>query len=68
MNCPHCGHRKLFIYDSRHIHLEGVIRKRRCASCEFRFFTLESIMTEDEYEELIHDTGSQSETTSEEDS
>jgi transcriptional regulator NrdR family protein len=59
MNCPQCNHKKLVIYDSRHT-LTLVVRKRRCLSCEFRFFTLERIMTEDDYKEIDDDTGSES--------
>ena len=59
MNCPKCNHKKLAIYDSRHT-LLLVIRKRRCLACEFRFFTLERMMTEDDYVETDDDTGSES--------
>jgi transcriptional regulator NrdR family protein len=61
MNCPHCDGKRLAIYDSRHTQYD-VIRKRRCLSCEFRFFTLERYMTEEEFD----DARSESKTTSKE--
>lgn len=72
MMCPECEHNKVHTYDSRKL-LEGVLRKRKCLGCDFRFYTYESIMSEDEFEEFqhrlrehYHDTGSQSETEREE--
>lgn len=72
MICPECEHNKIHTYDSRKL-LEGVLRKRKCLGCDFRFYTYESIMSEDEFEEFqhrlreqYHDTRSQSETEREE--
>ena len=49
MICPECEHNKVHTYDSRKL-LEGVLRKRKCLGCDFRFYTYESIMSEDEFE------------------
>lgn len=72
MLCPMCEHAVLHTYDSRKI-LEGVLRKRKCLGCDFRFFTYERPMSEDEYEDLQlrlkehhHDARSQGETEREE--
>ncbi len=51
MNCPNCNHRKLAIYDTRHTQ-ETVMHKRRCLSCEYRFYTVENYMSEEELEVL----------------
>ena len=70
MNCPECEHTVLHIYDSRKM-CGGVLRKRKCNGCGFRFYTFESVMSEEEFEDLQlrrrgYDTGSESETESEE--
>ncbi len=54
MNCPNCNHRKLTIYDSRHTQ-ETVMRKRRCLACEYRFYTVENYMSEEELEVLLEE-------------
>lgn len=51
MNCPECDHTKLKTYDSRHVS-EYVVRKRKCEMCEYRFFTVESYMSEEQLEEI----------------
>jgi len=45
-----------------------VLRKRKCLNCDFRFYTYERIMSEEDYDKLqqqlreaTYDTGSQSE-------
>lgn len=72
MLCPVCEHAGLHTYDSRKV-LEGVLRKRKCLDCDFRFFTFERPMSEDEYDDLQlrlkeqhYDTRSQGETEREE--
>lgn len=72
MLCPTCDHNKLHTYDSRKM-LDGVLRKRKCLSCDFRFYTYERIMSEEDYDELqqqlreaAYDARSQSETEREE--
>ena len=54
MNCPNCHGYKLSIYDTRHTR-ETVMRKRRCLKCEYRFYTVETYMTEEELEYLQHE-------------
>lgn len=51
MNCADCGSSKLSIYDSRHIG-SHVVRKRKCLSCEEKFYTIESYMSEEELAEI----------------
>ncbi len=51
MNCPNCNGKRLSIYDTRHT-FEAVMRKRRCLSCEYRFYTVENYMSEEELEQL----------------
>lgn len=51
MICVDCGSPKLAIYDSRHVH-NYVVRKRKCLSCEEKFYTIESYMTEEELLEI----------------
>ena len=70
MICPACEHTVIHTYDSRKLG-GGVLRKRKCLSCDFRFYTFEALMSEDEFEELQqriqHDARSQSQTKCKED-
>ena len=72
MRCLNCHHDKLAVYDTRHVS-DFVVRKRRCLSCDERFYTIESYMSEEELEGIEylkreqHDTRSESESQSEED-
>jgi transcriptional regulator NrdR family protein len=71
MNCADCGSSRLATYDTRHVG-DHVVRKRKCLACGERFYTIESYMTEEELEAIEairreqHDTGSESQETSEE--
>ena len=49
--CADCGSPKLAIYDSRHIG-NYVVRKRKCLSCEEKFYTIETYMSEEELLEI----------------
>ena len=67
-----CGSSILHTYDTRKI-LDGVMRKRKCLACDFRFYTYELPLSEEQYDELQlrlketrRDAGSQSETEREE--
>ncbi len=51
MNCADCGSSKLAVYDTRHVG-DYVVRKRKCVSCDEKFYTLESYMSEEELEEI----------------
>lgn len=51
MNCADCGSSKLTVYDTRHVGAH-VVRKRRCVSCNEKFYTIESYMSEEELEEI----------------
>ena len=51
MNCADCGSSKLAVYDTRHVGAH-VVRKRKCVSCNEKFYTLESYMSEEELEEI----------------
>ena len=51
MNCPNCETKRIAIYDSRHTQ-HDVMRKRKCLSCDFRFYTIERYMTVEELEEI----------------
>jgi transcriptional regulator NrdR family protein len=67
MQCPSCSSTKILTYDTRRIE-DKVVRKRRCISCEERFYTLEQHMSEEELEEVqelkrkqtVHDPRSKS--------
>lgn len=71
MNCSDCGSSRLATYDTRHVG-DYVVRKRKCLTCEERFYTIESYMTEEELanienlRRLRYDTGDESQTESEE--
>lgn len=47
LNCSECQSNRLNIYDSRHV-FDYVIRKRKCLSCDHRFYTVETYLTEEE--------------------
>ena len=72
MKCTHCNHTKLATYDTRHV-ADFVVRKRKCMSCDERFYTIESYMSEEQLEDIENlrrgydDTGSESESQSTED-
>jgi transcriptional regulator NrdR family protein len=51
MNCADCGSNKLAVYDTRHVGAH-VVRKRKCVSCNEKFYTIESYMSEEELEEI----------------
>jgi transcriptional regulator NrdR family protein len=70
--CPECEHTVVHTYDTRKLG-GGVLRKRKCLSCDFRFYTYELPLSEEQYDELQlrlketrRDAGSQSETEREE--
>lgn len=73
MKCPSCDSIKIHTYDTRRIE-DKVVRKRRCTSCDERFYTLEQYMSEDELEEIqqirrkqnAHDPRSESQSESKE--
>ena len=51
MNCPECQSSDLKIYDSRHIG-DYVVRKRECLSCNEKFYTIETYMSEEDLLEI----------------
>lgn len=51
MDCPECSNNKLAVYDSRHF-MDIVVRKRKCSACDYRFYTIESIMSIDQLEHI----------------
>ena len=51
MKCPSCASPKVLTYDTRRIE-DRVVRKRKCAACDERFYTLEQYMSEEELEEV----------------
>ena len=51
MKCPHCSSNKLQTYDSRKV-ADYVVRKRKCITCDERFYTIESYMSEEELEDI----------------
>ena len=51
MRCPSCKSIKVATYDSRRVE-SVVVRKRKCLSCDERFYTLEQYMTADELDDI----------------
>lgn len=51
MNCADCGSPKLAVYDTRHVH-NYVVRKRKCLSCNEKFYTIETYMSEEDLLEI----------------
>ena len=51
MICADCNSPKLAVYDTRHVG-NYVVRKRKCLSCEEKFYTVETYMSEEELLEI----------------
>jgi transcriptional repressor NrdR len=45
MNCPHCGHSKSRVVDTRDTHV-GIRRRRECFACRRRFTTYEAVASQ----------------------